>query len=195
MDGVTTGLDLRAGRRQHRGLVRPERRVSGRSTTASAWAHEMVRMIVHDGMDLYAARGRHEMLRAACRVAGPRTASKAGRSRSAISIRSTGSPRSSTRTCARARSASATTAGLRRTGISTYELFEVQRAAARYDRPIGSHTRFHGGEQTAHRGAAGVRRDLHQRGAAGRRRCSTRTTTTTAGGRSRRSSRWLARWG
>ena len=37
-----------------------------------------------------------------------------------------------------------TTPGYAPAGISTYELFEVQRAAARYGRPIGSHTRFHG---------------------------------------------------
>ncbi len=30
------------------------------------------------------------------------------------------------------------------TGISTYEMFEVQRASARYDRPIAFHARFHG---------------------------------------------------
>jgi N-acyl-D-amino-acid deacylase len=38
-----------------------------------------------------------------------------------------------------------TTPGYASTGLSTYELFEVQKAAARYGRPIGSHTRFHGG--------------------------------------------------
>jgi N-acyl-D-glutamate deacylase len=38
-----------------------------------------------------------------------------------------------------------TTPGYAPKGISTYELFEVQRAAARYNRPIASHTRFHGG--------------------------------------------------
>jgi len=37
-----------------------------------------------------------------------------------------------------------TTPGYAPTGTSTYELFEVQRAAARYGRPVGSHTRFHG---------------------------------------------------
>jgi len=38
-----------------------------------------------------------------------------------------------------------TTPGYASKGISTYEMFEVQRAAARYGRPIASHTRFHGG--------------------------------------------------
>ncbi len=38
-----------------------------------------------------------------------------------------------------------TTPGYAAKGISTYELFEVQKAAARYGRPIASHTRFHGG--------------------------------------------------
>ena len=38
-----------------------------------------------------------------------------------------------------------TTPGYASSGISTYELFEVQKAAARYGRPIASHTRFHGG--------------------------------------------------
>lgn len=37
-----------------------------------------------------------------------------------------------------------TTPGYASKGISTYELFEVQKAAARYGRPIASHTRFHG---------------------------------------------------
>ena len=37
-----------------------------------------------------------------------------------------------------------TTPGYASQGVSTYELFEVQRVAARYGRPIGSHTRFHG---------------------------------------------------
>ena len=37
-----------------------------------------------------------------------------------------------------------TTPGYAPTGISTYEMFEVQKAAARYGRPIASHTRFHG---------------------------------------------------
>lgn len=36
------------------------------------------------------------------------------------------------------------TIGYAATGTSTYELFEVQKTAARYDRPIASHTRFHG---------------------------------------------------
>jgi hypothetical protein len=38
-----------------------------------------------------------------------------------------------------------TTLGYASAGISTYEVFEVQKAAARYGRPIGSHSRFHGG--------------------------------------------------
>ncbi|WNC66982.1 hypothetical protein RI845_10615 [Thalassotalea nanhaiensis] len=37
-----------------------------------------------------------------------------------------------------------TTVGYAAVGISSYELFEVQRTAARYGRPIGSHTRYHG---------------------------------------------------
>jgi len=37
-----------------------------------------------------------------------------------------------------------TTPGYAPTGISTYEMFEVQKAAARYGRPIASHTRLHG---------------------------------------------------
>jgi len=36
------------------------------------------------------------------------------------------------------------TTGYAPTGISTYEMFEVQKAAARYGRPIASHTRLHG---------------------------------------------------
>ena len=36
------------------------------------------------------------------------------------------------------------TTGYAPKGISTYELFEVQKAAARYGRPIASHTRLHG---------------------------------------------------
>lgn len=40
-----------------------------------------------------------------------------------------------------------TTQGYAAKGISTYELFEVQRTAARYGRPIASHTRFHGGNK------------------------------------------------
>jgi cytosine/adenosine deaminase-related metal-dependent hydrolase len=38
-----------------------------------------------------------------------------------------------------------TTLGYAPKGISTYEMFEVQKTAARYGRPIASHTRFHGG--------------------------------------------------
>jgi N-acyl-D-glutamate deacylase len=36
------------------------------------------------------------------------------------------------------------TTGYAPTGVSTLELFEVQRAAARYGRPVASHTRLHG---------------------------------------------------
>ena len=36
------------------------------------------------------------------------------------------------------------TTGYAPAGISTYEMFEVQKAAARYGRPIASHTRLHG---------------------------------------------------
>jgi N-acyl-D-glutamate deacylase len=41
-----------------------------------------------------------------------------------------------------------TTTGYAAAGISTYELFEVQRAAARYGRPVASHSRFHGSNKT-----------------------------------------------
>lgn len=40
-----------------------------------------------------------------------------------------------------------TTLGYASKGISTYEVFEVQKAAARYGRPIASHSRFHGGNK------------------------------------------------
>lgn len=36
------------------------------------------------------------------------------------------------------------TTGYAAVGTSTYELFEVQKAAARYDRPVASHSRLHG---------------------------------------------------
>jgi len=49
-----------------------------------------------------------------------------------------------------------TTTAYMRNGTSTYELFEVQRAAARYGRLTASHTRFHGNNATPTEGPVGA---------------------------------------
>lgn len=49
-----------------------------------------------------------------------------------------------------------TTPGYASAGISSYELFEVQKAAARYGRPIGSHTRYHGSTKPPQEGTLGA---------------------------------------
>lgn len=59
------------------------------------------------------------------------------------------------RICARVRFASAPQSVTQALGSGTYEQFEIQRAAARYGRPIGVHARFHTGAKPPTEGPLG----------------------------------------
>jgi len=78
------------------------------------------------------------------------------------------------------------TVGYASTGVTTYEMFEVQRAAARYGRLTALHARLHGSNTPPDEAPMGFNEVFTNA-------CSTSTTTTMAGGRLRRSCKWPGR--
>ncbi len=142
MDGVTTGMDFEFGAINIDAWYERE---------AGQWpinygqcvSHEMVRMQVHDGLDLSAPRDAVDgfILRAESVEDGVEGWS--------VTVSDVEQMNEITRILDENLRQGAlcigNTTGYAATGISSYEMFEVQKAAARYGRPVASHTRFHGG--------------------------------------------------
>ena len=142
MDGVTTALDYELGALN---IADWYEREKGQWPVnyGQCVAHEIVRMVVHDGMDLSEPVDAVDgfMLRV-------KSSEDDGVEGWSVTVSSLDQINQITKLLDENLRQGAlcigTTPGYAATGVSTYEPFEVQRAAARYGRPIGSHTRFHG---------------------------------------------------
>lgn len=144
-DGVTTGMDLEWGAMN---IAEWYTSKEGQwpSNFGTAVSHEGARMVVHDGLEM------SEPVDAAS-VAGFRA--KAGED-GTIGWSSTRSDLDAMNAITRILDKGlqdgalgiGSTVGYMRTGVTTYEMFEVQRAAARYGRLTAFHSRFHPSNQT-----------------------------------------------
>jgi N-acyl-D-amino-acid deacylase len=141
MDGVTTGMDFEFGAINIGAWYDRE---------AGQWpinygqcvSHEFARMQVHDGLDLSSPRDAVDgfILRAESVADGVEGWS--------VTVSDVGQMNEITRILDENLRQGAlcigSTTGYAAPGISSYEMFEVQKAAALYGRPVASHTRFHG---------------------------------------------------
>lgn len=142
MDGVTTGLDYELGA-VNVGAWYEREKGQWPINYGQCVAHEMVRMVVHDGVEIPDPVDAFDAFKLRAQ-----SAKDDGVEGWSVSVSSLEQINQITEILDENLRQGAlcvgTTPGYAATGISTYELFEVQRAAARYGRPIGSHTRFHG---------------------------------------------------
>jgi hypothetical protein len=143
-DGVTTGMDLELGA-MNVGAWYAEKEGNWPVNYGTVVSHEMARMIVHDGLEFGvptdATKGFENRAKAGEDGVNGWSVTRSdleqmnqitaildeGLRQGAIGIGST--------------------VGYAATGVTTYELFEVQRAAARYGRLTAFHARFHGSSQ------------------------------------------------
>jgi len=141
MDGVTSAMDLELGALNVGAWYGRE---SGQWSMnyGTAVSHEMARMVVHDGLGLndpIDAVNAFE-LRA-------ESAAEDGVPNWSVTVSDLEQINAITKILDENLREGAigvgSTPGYASEGISTYEQFEVQRAAARYNRPTGFHTRFH----------------------------------------------------
>jgi N-acyl-D-glutamate deacylase len=142
MDGVTSGMDYELGALNIGAWYERE---------AGKWpinygqcvAHEIVRIKVHDGIDLPDPVDATDAF-----ILRAKSSEEDGVEGWSVTVSDLDQINQITRILDENLRQGAlcvgTTPGYAPTGISTYEMFEVQKAAARYGRPIASHTRFHG---------------------------------------------------
>jgi N-acyl-D-glutamate deacylase len=141
MDGVTTGLDLELGALNIADWYEREE-AKWPINYGQAASHEMARMVVHDGLALDEPVDAVDIfnLRAAS-VEDDDVPSWS------VDVSDLGQINEITRildeNLVQGAIGIGSTPGYASNGISTYEQFEVQRAAARYGRLTGFHTRFH----------------------------------------------------
>ncbi|MCP3957815.1 MAG: aminoacylase [bacterium] len=141
MDGVTTGLDLELGAFNIGAWYERE---AGKwpMNYGQAVSHEMVRMRVHDGLALEEPIDAVDIFN--LRAASVKDDGVSGWS---VTVSDLDQINQITRIMDENLRQGAigvgSTPGYASAGISTYEQFEVQRAAARYGRLTGFHTRFH----------------------------------------------------
>ena len=141
MDGVTSGMDLELGALN---IAAWYEREAGQwpMNYGQAVSHEMARMVVHDGLQLDEPIDAVDIfnLRAT-------SAEDDGVPNWSITVNNLDQINEITRTLDQNLKDGAlgvgSTPGYGSKGISTYEQFEVQRAAANYGRLTGFHTRFH----------------------------------------------------
>ena len=153
MDGVTTGMDFEAGALN---VGQWYDREAGKwpMNYGQCASHELTRMIIHDGLE----------------VPGPVDASDMFDMR-AESLDGDNTPGWSVtvsdldqinqimeildENLRQGALCVGNTVGYASAGISTYEMFEAQRTAARYDRPMAMHSRFHTNSKTPTEAALG----------------------------------------
>ena len=142
MDGVTSGMDYELGA-INVGTWYDREAGKWPINYGQCVSHEMVRIAVHDGIDMPDPMDATDAF--ALRA---KSSEEDGVEGWSVTISNLDEINEITRVLDKNLREGAlcvgTTPGYAPTGISTYELFEVQRAAAHYGRPIGSHSRFHG---------------------------------------------------
>ena len=144
MDGVTTGLDLEVGAMN---IAAWYEREAGKwpMNYGQSVSQEIARMIVHDGLDIPDPVDAHDVfsLRAAALDDEVSGWSVTISNRDQINEIS----RILDENLRQGALGVGSTVGYASTGISTYEMFDAQRVAARYGRLTASHTRLHGSPQ------------------------------------------------
>ena len=141
MDGVTTGLDLEVGALN---IAAWYEREKGKwpMNYGQVVSQEMVRMIVHDGIEIPEPVDANEVFELRAKAA-----KEDGVEGWSVSVSDLDQINEITRILDENLRQGAlgvgSTIGYAKTGISTYEMFEAQRAAARYGRLTAAHTRFH----------------------------------------------------
>jgi N-acyl-D-amino-acid deacylase len=141
MDGVTTGLDLELGALN---IADWYERENGKwpMNYGQAVGHEYVRMMVHDGLKFDNPIDAVDVFNS--RAAAVKDDGNAGWSVTKSSLEQINQiTRILDENLRQGALGIGSTPGYASQGITTYELFEVQRAAAHYKRWTGFHTRFH----------------------------------------------------
>lgn len=145
MDGVTSGMDYELGA-LNVGAWYDREEGKWPINYGTCTSHELARMVVHDDLDLSTPVDAIDgfQLRAQSGEDGVEGWSVTVSNEDQIGqiTRLLDTDLQAGALCA------GTTVGYAFVGISTYELFEVQRAAARYSRPLAGHSRFHGNTAT-----------------------------------------------
>jgi len=141
MDGVTSAMDLELGA-LNVGAWYEREQSQWPMNYGTAVSHEMARMVVHDGLQLEEPIDAADIFN--LRAASVETDDVPNWS---VTVSDLGQINEITRilddNLREGALGIGSTPGYASLGISTYEQFEVQRAAARYDRLTGFHTRFH----------------------------------------------------
>jgi N-acyl-D-glutamate deacylase len=141
MDGVTTGLDMELGALN---IAEWYEREAGKwpMNYGQAVSHEMVRMVIHDGLDISGATDATNIFD--LRAASSKADGIEGWSVTVSNLDQINQiSKILDENLRQGALGLANTVGYAKTGINTYEMFEAQRAAARYGRLTASHTRFH----------------------------------------------------
>ena len=142
MDGVTTGLDLEAGALNIAAWYDREKGKWPMNYGQSV-SQEMVRMVVHDGLDLSKPVDAAQLF--VMRAMASKKDKIEGWSVTVSNLEQINKiSQILDENLRQGAIGVGSTVGYAKTGISTYEMFEAQRAAARYGRLTAVHTRFHG---------------------------------------------------
>lgn len=146
MDGVTTGMDFEAGALN---IAKWYEREAGKwpMNYGQCVSHEAIRMIVHDGLVFSGPVDAADMFDA--RAESTKDDGIAGWS---VTVSDLDQINQITKILDENLRQGAlcvgNTVGYASKGISTYEMFEAQRVAARYNRPMAMHSRFHTSSKT-----------------------------------------------
>ncbi len=142
MDGVTTGLDLEAGALNIAAWYDRERGKWPMHYGQSV-SQEMVRMVVHDGLDLSKPVDAAQLF--VMRAMASKDDKIEGWSVTVSNLEQINQiSQILDENLRQGAIGVGSTIGYAKSGISTYEMFEAQRAAARYGRLTAVHTRLHG---------------------------------------------------
>ena len=145
MDGVTSGMDYELGA-LNAGAWYDREAGKWPINYGTCTSHELARMVVHDGFDLSLPVDAVDGFKLRAR------SGEDGIEGWSVTVSNSDQINEITRLLDADLRAGAlcagTTVGYAFVGISTRELFEVQRAAARYGRPLAGHSRFHGNTAT-----------------------------------------------
>jgi len=146
MDGVTTGMDFEAGALNVAAWYDREKGKWPMNYGQCA-SHEMTRMVVHDGLDVSGPVDAADMFD--MRAESIKDDDIAGWSVTVSNLEQINKiTQILDENLRQGALCVGNTVGYASKGISTYEMFEAQRAAARYNRPMAMHSRFHTSSKT-----------------------------------------------
>ncbi len=153
MDGVTTGMDFEVGALNIAAWYDREKE-KWPINYGQCTSQEMARMVIHDGLDISGPVDAADMLE--MRAESLKGDNVAGWSVTVSSLEQiNGISKILDENLRQGALCVGSTVGYASRGISTYEMFEAQRVAARYDRPMAVHARFHTSSKTPTEAALG----------------------------------------